>query len=226
MAKSPGAPTLILIPTEAESQALQRAGGIDLGMGLLACVGFGPLASGARCAQLLERLQPRRVLLVGIAGTLDLEKLPVGSAQRCGEVLLDGVGAGEGPDRLGPEAMGLPQWSPPGPGDPIYERLTLAGGQGRLLTVCAASASPEQAAFRREKFNAQAEDMEGFAVALACALAGVPLAIVRGISNAAGERDKSQWRLQEAMAAARHLALSTLEKSANGKGFPPSGACP
>jgi futalosine hydrolase len=59
---------------------------------------------------------------------------------------------------------------------------------------------------------AVAEDMEGFAVALACRLAGVPLTIIRGISNTAGDRDHARWRVPEALAAAAALSLQTLEE--------------
>jgi futalosine hydrolase len=49
--------------------------------------------------------------------------------------------------------------------------------------------------------------MEAFAVAFACQRAGLPLTVVRGISNIAGERDKSQWRVKPALDAARSVAL-------------------
>ena len=220
MPRSPGAPTLILIPTLLEVEGLERAGGLGPGQGLVECAGFGPLTAAARCAGLIERLSPCRVLLLGIAGTLDPDALPVGTAQQAAEVLLDGIGAGEGPERLGPRTMGLPQWDPGEGAPPLYDHLSLVGGEGRLLTVCAASASPTQALERRERFSAQAEDMEGFGVALACSLASVPLTIVRGISNCAGERDTTRWRVQDALAAARKLALVTLEHEAGEDGFP------
>jgi futalosine hydrolase len=44
--------------------------------------------------------------------------------------------------------------------------------------------------------------MEGFAVALACRLAGVPCTIVRGISNTVGDREKSRWQTAAAVTAA------------------------
>jgi futalosine hydrolase len=47
-------------------------------------------------------------------------------------------------------------------------------------------------------------------VALACRLAGVPLTIIRGISNTAGDRDHARWRVPEALAAAAGLALRIL----------------
>src|SRR5439155_15243049 len=83
-----------------------------------------------------------------------------------------------------------------------------------LLTTCAASDSAAHAAIRRARFpDALAEDMEGFGVALACRLAGVPLSIVRGVSNVAGERDPARWRIPAALAAARTRALSWLQQA-------------
>jgi len=54
--------------------------------------------------------------------------------------------------------------------------------------------------------DAKAEDMEAFGVAMACHLNQVPLTVIRGMSNAAGERDKQQWQLDEALASALALA--------------------
>ena len=51
--------------------------------------------------------------------------------------------------------------------------------------------------------EAVAEEMEAFAVALAALRFGVRLTVVRGISNVAGDRDQSRWRLREALTAAR-----------------------
>ena len=62
---------------------------------------------------------------------------------------------------------------------------------------------------RRARFrDALAEDMEGFAVAFACALAGVPVSIVRGISNVVGDRDPAHWRIPAALAARARAARS------------------
>ena len=84
---------------------------------------------------------------------------------------------------------------------------------GLLLTTCAASDSPEHAQERLARFpEAVAEDMEGFAVALACALADVPATIVRGISNRVGDRDPAGWRVPTALATARRLTLELLER--------------
>jgi futalosine hydrolase len=47
--------------------------------------------------------------------------------------------------------------------------------------------------------DAVAEDMEGFGVAMACQLLQVPLRIVRGISNVAGNRDFKSWQVESAL---------------------------
>ncbi|MEE8469436.1 MAG: hypothetical protein V3T22_13330, partial [Planctomycetota bacterium] len=169
-------------------------------------------------AALLARLRPRRVVLLGIAGSYDPERLALGSAATFEAVALDGVGAGEGPGFLSPTDLGLPQW-PGGEGTPsgdVHERLPLdpAGpGQALLLSVCSAADGESQVARRRERFpSALAEDMEGFGVALACALQGVPLTVVRGICNRAGDRQRGGWCVAEALDAARLRTLEVLDR--------------
>ena len=95
----------------------------------------------------------------------------------------------------------------------MEEQLELATptGDGLLLTTCAASDTPERAAWLHERYSgALAEDMEGFGVALACHLAGTPCWIVRGISNQVGDRAPPHWRIPSALAAARERALALL----------------
>jgi futalosine hydrolase len=214
--RSKGEPgTLVLVPTELERARLLELGGLER----LEPCGFGPIAAAARTSQLLAREDPRRVLLVGIAGSLDPVSMGLGSAHSFATVFLEGVGAGEGELLRPASALGFPHW--PGTPDttlePIGEELPLAApvaGCPALLTVCAASTSPAQARERRARFpGALAEDMEGFGVALACALFRKPLAIVRGLSNPAGERDPARWRIADALRAAHELALELLARA-------------
>ncbi|MAE27598.1 MAG: futalosine hydrolase [Planctomycetota bacterium] len=213
---------LVLVPTGLEMRRLLDGGG--LGAELELC-GFGPVAAAARTAQLLATRPIRRVLLLGIAGSFAPQEggPAVGTALEFSAVALSGVGAGEGEAFRGPPALGFPQWpgtewpgsqesSAEGASAPIEDRLALARPAGNdidalLLTTCAASDTPAQAATRLDQFpDARAEDMEAFAVALACALAGVPLRVVRGISNAVGDRDPVNWCIPAALEAARRLA--------------------
>ena len=206
----PSGPDLILVPTSLELRHLEEPGRFPGGPAVRLC-GFGPVSAAARTSQCLAELRPRRVLLLGIAGSLDPDRAQLRSARGFARVRLDGVGAGTGPEFQPPSRLGFPQWEGE-PGAPVGDTLELSpDGAGELLTVCAASGSPSEARARRERYPAAvAEDMEAFGVALACHLAGVPLTVVRGISNLAGDREKRNWSVRPALEAARLAALEWL----------------
>jgi len=226
-ASSAGRPTLLLVPTVLEAARLEALGGWRDSAAVVATCGFGPIAAAARTAEFVERLKPRRVVLVGIAGSYGPAASDgpdggaIGSALVFARAAIDGLGSGEGDALVPPARMGFPQQPTeagrPDPSDELplaRPRAATNGEPHLLLTVCAASADPDQAARRQRRYpGALAEDMEGFGVALACAKAGVPLCVVRGLSNRAGERDIARWRIDEALAAARALALDVLASS-------------
>jgi futalosine hydrolase len=209
---------LILVPTDRERRVV---GPRLAGHGRVALCGFGLVASAARTATLLAESGVSRVLLVGIAGGLD-DRVAIGTAWRFGRVACHGIGAGWGPGFVPAGEMGWLQWpgDPPEPSTAIADELPCGAwprpGQTHarhlLVSVAAAAAGPEEVAVRRTAFpEALAEDMEGFAVAAACRLRGHPVDIVRGISNIAGDRDASRWRVDAALEAAAELAVRVLE---------------
>jgi futalosine hydrolase len=211
---------LILVPTPTEMTLLSprlRAGGKMTGWAFQLC-GFGPIASAARAAALISRYRPSRVLLVGIAGSFDVDEHPIGSACRFDQVACDGVGVGTGQDFRGGQSLGWDQFSGGDAHPRVTDVIPLVSTfiaevpcQGTLLTCCAASANDQHANQRRGRYpDAVAEDMEGFGVAMACTLAGVPLQIVRGISNRVGDRDPTNWRVEDALDAASDLAMKIL----------------
>lgn len=203
---------LILIPTALERRVLEPLLGDDLAT--VALCGFGLAAAAARTAQLVAALAPEGVILVGIAGRLG-DRLRIGEAACFAAVACDGIGIGTGDAFVGAAALGWPQW----PGDPPAAATALGDvidcaapsrpnlpRAALLVSGAAGSADPDDAARRRTRFpDGAAEDMEGFAVALACRLAGVPCTIVRGISNSAGDRDHARWRTTAALEAAAAL---------------------
>lgn len=182
--------------------------------------GFGPIASAARTAQEIARCQPQRVLLLGIAGTYfpDQSDYAIGTAAVYDDVACFGVGVGTGDQYQSAAELGWLQWQEPTStrtiGDVISLRSSIEQGLiggGHLLSCCAASAGAADVQQRmRAHPEATAEDMEGFSVALACELSGVPLDIARGISNHAGDRNKDNWRIETALEAAAELALKII----------------
>lgn len=196
----------------------------------LALCGFGLAAAGAGAAHVFgcyarmareDRLHQGPVL-VGLAGSYRPEVAPVGSvvigtAARC-----HGIGVGEGAAHLPAETLGWQQGVPRPGRVPLGDlaRLTLPPAlpgsvlQGQMLSVTAASADPAEAAARAAQYpEALAEEMEAFAVALAAQLYDLPLTVVRGISNVAGDREKSRWRSAAALEACR----AALEQLARGE---------
>lgn len=203
--------TLLLVPTSLERDHLARQPGFGDIIARCELVGFGPVAAAARTAQLIGRHRPDRVLLAGIAGTYDGTALDVGSATTFGRVGLYGVGVGTGADFQPGSALGFRQ-SPDDqhPDRDLGEELALAGpteAHARsLITCCAASISPADVQQRLARFpGASAEDMEGFGVAIASRLMGVPVAVVRGISNEVGDRRRDRWKISEALESAWRL---------------------
>ena len=183
--------------------------------------GFGPVAAAARTSLLVARHQPERVVLVGIAGRLD-DRLALAAAYRFQQVGCFGIGVGSRDDFISAGTLGWLQW--PGDaadGSPAIGDAIACATDGSatpradlLLTACAASATTDDVLARKRAFpTAVAEDMEGFGVALACRLHGVPCAIIRGISNVAGDRDKARWATAEALAAAAALAHEFLAEA-------------
>ncbi len=160
--------------------------------------GVGVIASAARTMQLLQIHRPERVLLFGIAGGYG-EHCEIGSVIQFGRVSIWGVGAGDDQEFITLAQMGL-QSLPDDVakfGDTIVIDSTI---DSHLLTVCSAARSSTQVACRAKSFpQVASEDMEGYAVAVACCLASVPLTIIRGISNLAGDRDPAGWKIDASM---------------------------
>ena len=209
---------LIIVPTAREAKSLfdgplptsevpvrTRVGDVEVEAALC---GFGAAAAGALAAVALSRTEPEPVLLVGICGTFDEGRLPVGGLFEASEVRMHGIGRGEGEKHVGPAQTGFAQAPPSGERSAVVDRLPVGAGRpvggvpGVLLTVAAAAGGPEEAAWRRLAYpDALAEDMEGFAVALACSRLGRSLTILRGVSNVVGAT--GPWDLAQGLAAAR-----------------------
>ncbi len=206
---------LVLFPTQREFDACvptlsHRAD--DNKVRFQVC-GFGPIAAGIETARLVERYRPARILLVGIAGSYD-GHTELGTAFMFDQVACDAVGVGGGNQFQTAEKIGWMQWPGDSESDPIGDQVELAhvNSAGHLLlTVGSASVDSKQADGRRERWPAAiAEDMEGFAVAMAGRRANTPVSIIRGISNLAGNRDHANWQIDQALQGASELATEFL----------------
>ncbi|MFC1883437.1 futalosine hydrolase [Thermodesulfobacteriota bacterium] len=97
----------------------------------------------------------------------------------------------------------------------IYDAASITGPVclGKVLTVVGVSAQPGQAKKRGEYFNVVAENMEGYGLALTGQRFGIKTAEIRGISNIAGDNDKSCWDFKGAKEKAQMALLEYLKKT-------------
>lgn len=211
--------TLFLVPTGFERQkivSLLKSKALDKSFDFQIC-GFGPIAAAAKTMQLLAQQNPDRVVLLGIAGTYQhlTGKHPVATATQFDNIFCDGVGVGSGDQFQSATTLGWPQWAD-NEGQSIGDCISCDRPQEQeesepcdLLTVCSASDNLDDAK-RRTKQNPSivGEDMEAFGVAMACRMFGVKFEVIRGFSNLAGDRTKSNWRIDEALIAAVELLLT------------------
>ena len=200
---------LILIPTALERERIpleMRRVWIEAGNSIDLC-GFGATVSGIQAARSIAKHRPTQVILLGIAGSYSTE-IPPGTAIEFTKVSLFGIGVGAGEEYLGAQDMGWMQWPvEPKIGDTI-DLCKAATPDRELLSVTAASASSSEVETKFDRFPAAlAEDMEGFSVAAACRLEQIPLRIIRGISNFAGNRNHREWKIDASLQAAMELLL-------------------
>jgi futalosine hydrolase len=201
---------LVLTAVGAERDAvaagLAAAGEAARGTGV-SVAGVGPAAAAAGAMYALARAadggeRPGLVVSAGIGGGF-APAAPVGSLAVARTIVAADLGAqtGEGFTPLADLGFGRSEHLPPA-------RLSRAAADavgaayGPVLTVSTVTGTADRAAELAARHpGAVAEAMEGFGVAEAAALLGIPVLEIRAVSNAVGPRDRAAWRIGEALAA-------------------------
>lgn len=197
---------LVMTAVAPERDAVQRGLGHDSRFEF-ALAGVGLAAAAANGAMSLAAQKYDLVVIAGIAGGFpgkaEIGSLVVASeivAADLGVELLDGFSSldelGFGSTRIRVDA---------GAAERLAAALTAAGLSARLapvLTVATATGTAATAAALAARVpGAAAEAMEGFGIATAAELRGVPVLEIRAISNAVGPRDRDAWRIGDALKA-------------------------
>ncbi|MDR2819750.1 MAG: futalosine hydrolase [Desulfovibrio sp.] len=174
---------------------------------LLCVTGVGPinaaLAAGLCFARAEAENRPvRAVLNSGLAGAFDLRRLPLCSLCLAREEIWPEYGLHDG-QSVTADAFSFPLWRRDD-GTETRDRLPLddpevLGGtkatvfaECRSLTVAGVSASFARAQTLWNRYHADMENMEGFAVAYACARQGIPCVELRCIANKVGPRARDE----------------------------------
>ncbi|MGW0598432.1 futalosine hydrolase [Streptomyces sp. NPDC002776] len=170
--------------------------------GEVLAVGVGPARAAAGTATALARAPYDLVVSAGIGGGF-APHAPLGSLIVADEITAADLGA-ETPDGFLPVTelgFGTVTHRPP---EALVRETAAATGAltGAVLTVSTVTGTAARAAALRARHpTALAEAMEGFGVAEAAALHGVPVLEIRAVSNPVGPRDRAAWRIGAALAA-------------------------
>lgn len=193
------------------------------GREVLACVsGLGVINASLVLGAALTRGDVDGVLCLGVAGSFDLSAHPLGAVRlvdrevwpeygllASGWCSADATALGfalgqvhRAAGEAGPDAIVWDRvvWDVP----VTLARLGLCLGpwvMAKSLTVSGVTADTERAGLLKSRHQAGLENMEGFALAYGCALAGVPFVELRVVSNAVGSRPPEAWDLPGALEA-------------------------
>ncbi|MFJ8686426.1 futalosine hydrolase [Micromonospora wenchangensis] len=208
---------LVLTAVPAEAEAV-RAGLTDPTVTVRA-IGVGPAVAGAATARMLALAEAagrpyRAVVSAGIAGGFP-GRAPVGATVLASRSVAADLGA-ESPTGFIPvDELGMPP-ELLGDGPTIDVDPALLGALraalpravvGAVLTVSTVTGTAASTTTLTDRHpDAVAEAMEGYAVAVAAAQAGIPFAELRTVSNPVGPRDRDGWRMREAFTALTEAA--------------------
>ena len=191
---------LVVAATEAEVSIYKDHAPADAE---LLITGVGMTATAYALTKHLQTHQYDLVLQAGVGGSFD-RSVPLGSlvfvtAERYGD-----LGAEDHHEYIDIFDLGLMSGdSHPHSGrmltnplSAIHEGIDLPQATG--LTVNSVSGNEETIA-RRRRYGCTVESMEGAAFHYVCLMEGVAFAQVRSISNYVTPRDKSQWKMKDAI---------------------------
>jgi futalosine hydrolase len=206
------------------------------GREVLACVcGLGVINASLALGAALARADVDGVFCLGVAGSFDLSTHPLRSVRLVDREVWPEYGLlATGWCSADATALGFPlgqahrAGTEAGPDAAVWDRvdwdasgnltrLGLCPGPwttARSLTVSGVTADPERAELLRARHNAGLENMEGFALAYGCALAGVPFVELRAVSNAVGVRPPLYWDLPGALESLGQAAQRLLQPGA------------
>jgi futalosine hydrolase len=182
-------------------------------------VGVGVASAALVLGVLVSAISPAEIIMIGSAGALPDSGLEPGHLAVASSEVLSEFGAFSEPGIGSAAALGITGVSQEIPLDKeMADHLAEAAcatapvSVGRFLTVVGVSADSRLAEVRAKRFSAIAENMEGFAIALAGQMLHIKAGEIRGVSNLAGDRDKKTWDLDLANQQAQAAVLDYLRR--------------
>ncbi|KIL41805.1 hypothetical protein SD70_05445 [Gordoniibacillus kamchatkensis] len=202
---------LVVTAVAAERDAVVRGLGGDSRFDVVAA-GVGPAAAAAGAARALAAREYDLAVSAGIGGGF-AGRAGVGSLVVASEMIAADLGAETPEGFRSVDELGFGSARIAAPAElaaRLSESLVTAGCAailGPIVTVSTATGTAATAAELGARVpGAAAEAMEGYGVAVAAQAFGLPALEIRAISNAVGPRDRSAWRIADALRALEQAA--------------------
>jgi len=193
---------LVCVSTELEGSRLRSFADVIV-------TGVGAVNAAYSLTRAIERSRPDCIIVCGIGGAYPASGLQIGDVVCAESECYGDLGSSSPEGFLDMRALGFPVV--PG-GSPIYNVLPMqifpAPRRVPFVTLNTCTGIEGVAA------RGAVENMEGAAIAHVAALAGIPVGEIRGISNMAGRRDRSSWRVKEAAEAAQEALTEWIRRKA------------
>ncbi len=171
---------------------------------------------------ILENKKVKGVINLGIAGSFNEERFPVGEVVLVEEEIWGEFGIKEN-KILSCKKLGFPLGILGK--EKIWNRLVLEPEKSinklgleanfekraKSLTVSTVTGDQENEKLLKENFAPDIENMEGFSLAWVCKLMDLPFLEIRVVSNLVGEKRKESWNLKGALKKLKEVSKSILE---------------
>ena len=179
--------------------------------------GVGLLASTVSIMKLVYEEKPDLIIQVGIAGCFDTS-MKLGNVVAVKEDMLGDTGVEEEGKWKDIFDLKLEK-----PGYPPFEKKRLPNHhlekynllklpEVAAVTINEVSTRPDRIYQLIKKYNPALESMEGAALHYVCREMNVPFLQMRAISNYIGERDKTKWKMKEAIDNLNQSVLKYIDK--------------
>ncbi|OOE10102.1 futalosine hydrolase [Fictibacillus arsenicus] len=196
---------LIMTSVEAERDAILRGIGTDSRIDVK-LAGVGPISAGIQTAKALAADEYDLVINMGIAGGFK-EKAEVGSLVIANEIVSADLGAESPEGFITLDELGFGASTRVKTDSDLVQILlesikaaNIPVQAGNILTLSTVTGTAETTSkLQQREPGALAEAMEGYGVAMAAKEFGLPVLEIRSISNPIGPRDRSAWRIKDAL---------------------------
>jgi futalosine hydrolase len=165
--------------------------------------GIGSMSTAYWLTKSIEKKRPALLIQAGVAGSFS-ENYPPGSLVLVNEEVTGDLGVEENNEFKDVFDMGLPQVSDP------YTGKSLVNNEQEMLqrynlplvkavTINEITTRSARIQQLQQKYQPVVESMEGAALHYIALMEKIPYIQLRAVSNMVGERDKSKWKMKEAI---------------------------